>query len=217
MGTTEHSDGMRAGPHAKGRSATAVSAVPMQSRRWTLSGVINVDSALWTDDLVVAGVGREYGVVRRVWTIGVMEHYRARGSLPAQVADDTKCDLLAFGSEHVLLTIDAFVRAGVRARWDSSSFPLNGICRWFADRALRPVVVLNVMVEVLQALHRQDRLSHEEDAVIEAVSRSVCSRPDRHEVVIPFLQGIADVFPFEILHQERVSRILTRWMARAAR
>jgi hypothetical protein len=171
------------------------------------------NAALWTDEFIASKVAQVHSVQLRVWTLRLIEVLHERGAISEQQNNDTGCDLLASGSRHFLLPERIIARALERSSSDPNVWPLNGICRWFANGTTPPEVVLTTLCVFLKMLHSRTRLISQEDAVVDAVMRALSEHPAHVDIGVALIGQLETLFRFEIHYRGRPAARITQWLA----
>lgn len=170
----------------------------------------DIGGALWTDDLPIAQVAREFGVAHRVWTLAVADECIANTSVEASVVLDLKTEMLGYGAVNLPLENAVFVLAGERTRWDPSEQPLRTICDWFANHRLRPEIVLGTLEELVVATHDNEMLWHQESATCRAMFSATRRRPDGDRLLRFLYARVPKLFRFEVVHQEKIRALIAK-------
>lgn len=189
---------------------TDVASLPPQQRKVLIEmlghhGVESIllaratNSALWTDDWVVAGFATgEYGL-RRIWTQIALAWLYEKQLLEIDQFHTLCANLIGWRYSHTGLNVGILAKCADLAKWEPDAWPLKQAIDRFADVGMSDQDALVLAAGFVQQVHRTCFMPQLREAIVIRILEVLFTRPRGLRLVDALISALPIVFGLDVV------------------
>ncbi len=171
------------------------------------------ESVLWSDDFVVAGLGKSEFQTNRAWTQLMLEFTVQRGTLSRAQFNEASGHLVAAAYGFTWWNVEILLAAGEKTGWTCDDSPFSSLLKQFGAETIPRPMRIRLAGETLAALHRIATLS---DIRRQTIRTRVCEHlaADSHGLgnVQQLLRSLPRHFGFDVVPCADAMETVSLWL-----
>ena len=173
-------------------------------------------SALWTDDLTVAGYARELYGVPRVWTHAVLQEMAKKGGLDESGYLEATAKLAGFGYFFTSINAASAVIAGRMAGWNPDRWPLKGSLRYLQVETIELSQSTKLARELILRMYNEDLLPETRNVAVIAVLEALGKRQSGMAAIRAVRETLPGAFGLNVIGAYDALQTIDAWLASKA-
>jgi tetratricopeptide (TPR) repeat protein len=166
------------------------------------------DAVLWTDDLILAIVGRADFQCQRVWTQAVLIVLQQEGTISQQDYDRAIAELVGAQYHGVLWNANTLLAAAEIAEWRMDRWPVPQAMRGLGDKEANPLERIRIAAEAVRAVWRLDFDPLRKQSFLFAVLAGIGSI----SLVRRLQQAVPPIFSVDVFSADEVVDCISAWL-----
>jgi tetratricopeptide (TPR) repeat protein len=200
-----------------------VSLVPEVRERWMESfGQASLESvflasqdrtALWTDDGIVAALGKLDFGVGRIWTQMWLQSRFDNGTLNDEIYAEACAKLVGHGFEFTSFNDKIALNASKLAAWDPDRWPLKRMLDLFGTEEMDLDSSIGVAGHTLVLLFQEPVLAGAKERVVQRLLDCLAKRRRGLHLIEHILKNLRAFFGLDAVHEQEARTMILAWRA----